>query len=497
MSDKTQLVARTISAAKWNYLGNGAKVVLQFLIGVLLARLLGPEAFGIVAIAWLMIGVGKLFSDFGFSAALIQRPDLTDRDVGFVFTVQIAIGATLSLTSYSLAGQIASFFNKPDASPVIEVMSWLFLIQAIGQTTTAVLSRALRFKFSQAANVATYLVGYVLIGVPAAYLGYGVWSLVAAQMVQAVAYMLVVLVRSGVSIKPAIRPSRAGLFKFGSKVIGANLCSYTILNLDSFVVGRLIGVAELGIYNRAMTLVTTPMNVVTTSLQSVLFSACSKAQDNKAQIAKAFLAAMEFIGFVCLPVFITVAAVSKTVVLGVYGAGWSMASEVVTPLALAMPVHALLAVIGPILMALNRAELELKAQFITLLIVVPLIWIAGYGNLALVGWAVLTAYVVRWGFLLREIKSELSISLAEIAGTLKRPVALAAAIAVPVFFIDRALSLQHSTAQLFVVVFAAFGLAVVLARMFGPWLVGGQLGALLLTKNLLPAWPKRWLRLGA
>ncbi|MDG3064869.1 lipopolysaccharide biosynthesis protein [Thauera mechernichensis] len=489
------LTKRAVSAAKWNYLGNGFKVMLQFLIGVWLARLLGPEAFGVVAIAWLMIGVGKLISDFGFSAALIQRPDLTDRDVGYIFTIQVLIGFSLSLLGFLFTSQIAAFFNHAPAEPVIAVMAWLFLIQAIGQTTTAALNRALRFKFSQMANVATYMLGYVGIGLPMAYLGYGAWSLVAAQMAQAVAYTVIVLVKSRVAIRPRLRPSKPGLFTFGGKVIGANLCSYAILNLDNFIVGKYLGVAQLGVYNRAMTLLGTPNGVIVTSLQSVLFSAASREQNNPESTKRSFLAATEFVGLVCLPIFLTVAVVPEVVVLGIYGEAWSAAISPLVPLALAMPVHAFLAVIGPVLMAINRTELEVYAQLVALLISAPLLFFAGMQSLDALAWAVFIAHLIRWITLLVAARFGMCVTLFEVSVALQRGLVLGLLVAGTVALTDYFLSAKNDMVNLLILMATASLALLFFLRALGPYIGRGALFKLLLERNALPCRVTYWLRL--
>lgn len=489
------LTKRAVSAAKWNYLGNGVKVLLQFLIGVWLARLLGPEAFGVVAIAWLVIGVGKLISDFGFSAALIQRPDLTDQDVGYIFTIQVLIGFSLSLLGFVFASQIAAFFNHAPAEPVIAVMAWLFLIQAIGQTTTAALNRALRFKFSQMANVATYMLGYVGIGLPMAYFGYGAWSLVAAQMAQAVAYTAVVLVKSGVSIRPRLRPSKPGLFTFGGKVIGANLLYYLNQNLDNFVVARTLGVAQLGIYNRVMTLLTTPNGVIVSSLHAVLFSAVCREQRNPELIKRSYLAATEFVGIVCLPIFICVALVPETVVLGVYGESWRDAIGPLVPLALAMPVYACLTMIGPVLMAINRTELEVYAQLSALIVSIPLLIVAGMRSLEVLSWAVLLAYFIRWITLAIAIHIAIKVTLTELIKALRSGLVIAIPMAVAVLSLDQLLTLSNLAMKLlFIMGFASLSLLIFL-RVMGPFLAQGIMLKLLIERNALPSYAKYWIRI--
>jgi O-antigen/teichoic acid export membrane protein len=495
MNEPRSLAGRAISAAKWNYIGNFSRVFLQFLIGVVLARLLGPEAFGTVAIAWLMIGIGKLVSDFGFSAALVQRQDLTERDIGFVFSVQLAIGFCLSLAGYFSAAAIASFFNHPTAEPVVAAMAWLFLTNAIGQTTTAVLNRTLRFKFSQSINVATYLVGYLAIGVPLAYYGYGVWSLVLAQITQSVSYVLVLLVASGLRIRPALSPSKGGMFAFGGKVIGANLCSYALLNLDSFVIGRMLGVTQLGLYNRAMTLVGTPNGVIVSSLQAVLFSVTSRQQNDLGEIKKNFLAATEFVAFLCLPLFLTIAVAADSIIVGVYGVSWREASPALVPLALAMPVHAVLAVIGPVLMAINRTELELYAQAAALAISAPLLFFAGTYSLVAVAWAVLAMYLIRWFCLWVSIRTVFAVTGRSMVSAIRMPFVTALPVAGSAAFLDHYLTSFSPIVRLIALVALSACTLLLVLRVLGPRLLTGPLGEQLIAKQQVPLLAQRWLRI--
>ena len=133
----------------------------QFIIGIILARLLGPEAFGIVAVGWLMVGIGNLVADFGLSAAVIQSKTLVEKDIRFAFTTQVIFGATLTLIGYLSAKPVAVFLHHADAVPIIQAMAFLFLLQSFGQTAGALLRRSLNFKAYQAINIASYLTGYL------------------------------------------------------------------------------------------------------------------------------------------------------------------------------------------------------------------------------------------------------------------------------------------------------------------------------------------------
>lgn len=485
--NQRELSRRGLHALKWNYLGNVARNGSQLVIGILLARWLGPEPFGVVAVAWLVIGVGNLIADLGFGAALVQREQLTQRDLRFVFTCQVSIGAVMTLAGMAFSAQLAEFFHKPEATPVLQAMFSLFLLQSLGQTSAAILRRDLNYKTLQSIGIASYLVGYVLIGLPAAWAGLGVWSLVAAQLSQTLINTTGLMLGASVPIRPSLRADAPGLLGFGSKVVGANLVSYAISNLDSLVIGRTLGVGGLGLYNRAMMLVASPMNAITASLQGVLFSAAARIQSDQAALLRVFAAASMAMAMICLPIFLTVAAVANTVVSSLYGASWSAAIPILIPLALAMPVNALLAVIGPLLMARNRVQLELRAQLITLLVMLPVLYLTSQVSLLAVAWGMLAIYLLRWLLLANALLKELAGSWLVIGPALLWPLLIGLATAAITWTTDHWLSplpdLPRLAADAGVAAFSLLGCV----RVFGRRLMQTSTGQLLLEQDLLPS----------
>lgn len=493
---RDQLVSKAIAAAKWNYLGNAARMVVQFGAGILLARMLGPNAFGVVAIAWIMIGVGKLVSDLGFSAALIQRRDIEERDIEFIFFVQVLLGALMSIAGYLSAGLVAAFFNKPEARPVIEAMASLFVITAIGQTGVAVLTRQLNMRFVQGTSIATYLVGYVLIGLPAAHFGHGVWSLVAAQLAQSALYSLVICIKSGVLIRPSFRPSSEGLFGFGSKVMAANIANWAVINVDGILVGRYLGLADLGIYNRTMTLVYTPTGALVGGLQNVLFSTASRLQDDLPKVSMMLIACIQVMAAVCFPAFLIIALNPETVIEGVYGESWMGAVPVLVPLAIAMPFIAMLSVIGPVLTALNRADLEARAQLMTVAVISFVVFIGAQHSLVAVAWAVLFSYVFRLLLLLMAICQVLGTGVLRLISRLVPHVAFGFAVALTVTQFFALIEIECAGLRLVVLMLISILVTPIYLRIFGPFLLKGAIMDVLGAGSRLPSWAGYWMRVG-
>ena len=482
---------RSYRALLWNYFGSAVRMSSQFLIGIILARLLGPEAFGIVAIGWLMVGLGNLVADFGLSAALIQSKTIVEKDIQFAFTAQVLLGVILTFIGIFSANAIAAFFRNVDAGPVIQVMAFIFLLQSFGQTAGALLRRALNFKVYQGINIASYLIGYLLIGIPCAYYDLGVWSLVAAQLVQSLTFSLFAMWRIKPSIVPTFKPASPEMFAFGGKVIGANLASWGILNLDSLIIGRMLGVANLGIYNRAMTLIGTPINTITASLQGVLFAASSRAQAEIPQLKRAYFAATAVLGLISLPLAASVASIPETIIIAIYGEQWIAAIPVLAPLAISMAIHALLAVVGPVLMAQNKVGLELRAQLITLLVMLPVLYFSARQSIQAVAWGVVCIYLVRWALLVRSILPTLNTSWAELLGVLRWPLICALVSAVFTFACDHALQELMPFPRLVADMTTAVLTMIILMRLFGKKILNGPHGEYLLAAGRLPVWVRR------
>ncbi len=397
----------------WNYVGMAVRSLSGLVIGIVLARLLGPKPFGVVAIAFLIIGVANLIADFGFGAALVQRETLREEDIGFSFSFQLLVGCALAAICVALSHPVAGFFREPSAVPVLRATALTFPIQAIGQTANALLKRQLAFRAIQVAQISSNLCAYLALGIPLAWLGYGVWALVFAQIAQVTLNSALLFAFAPHSIMPVLRYKNGSMFAFGLKVIGSSLSSYSISNLDNAVVGHAFGAIPLGLYSRAFNLVATPMNAVVSAFQGVLFSTCSRLQAQPDVLRKSYISSIAIIGLVLIPPFAAIAVVPFTVIVGVYGQGWVDAAPLLPPLALSMPLNGLLAIGGSILCAVDRAGRELRVQFTTALLAAFLFVVAGKISMVALAWAVLVVYVFRFFGIAAEMARALGIGLSD------------------------------------------------------------------------------------
>ena len=389
------LAQKSRRAFHWYYAGAVARIVLSFGTNILLARLLGPVPFGEMALVLIVVSVGNLVSNAGIPAALVQRPTLTKTDIRVAFTLQMLVGAAISLLVWSTAPAIAALFAHPILAPLLRTSAPVFLLQAFGSTASALLQRQHRARTLQTAFLLSYAIGFLGLAIPMALLGQGVWALIAAQLVQAGANSALLYSKVRHSIVPRLRSSSGGLLSFGAKVLVANLCSWGILNLDNALVGRFWGSFQLGLYSRAFSLAQTPADTVTSSVQQVLLPSVAQADERRARLCDIHAAIFGFVLLLLGPVFASMAATPGLVIRGLYGEAWIAAAPLFRPLALAIPLHAAMAIAGPMLMARGRPQLETACQFISLLLAGAVYgWAVAY-SVVWLSWAVLGVYLVR------------------------------------------------------------------------------------------------------
>ena len=393
---------RSLAALKWNYAGVAVKVISQLIIGIVLARLLGPEPFGLFAITLLVTGVGSIVVEMGLGSALVQKEVVTEEDIRAVFTRLMLTGVAMACLAILGANWIAGLFNDARLGPVLIGGAIFLVFQSFGVVSASLLKRDLEIRTVQVGQVASYLIGFLGVGVTMALLGFGVWSLIAALISQSFIFTVMMYLKVRHPIKPLLRADTSHVNKFGYRVALTNLANWTIENMDNFLVGKFFGMNALGLYSISYNLVRTPTNHVMTTVQTVLFPASARAQKNNESIQRAYLATLGIVTLVILPTFAGVAAVSGTVVEALYGQKWVEAIPLLLPLALAMPIHA--AMTGSVILwGKGLVGLELRVQFWIAIVFVLTLLAASRISLIAMAWGVFIVYFLRCAWLTKEI----------------------------------------------------------------------------------------------
>ena len=337
------LTSKTFHGLKWSYFSTIVNALLQIGFTAIMARLLEPAAFGLIAMAGVVLRFGAYFAQMGVGQALIQKAELTQEEIRAAFTSSALLGVAFSLLTYLIAPLGLLIFDVPEVVPVIRWMGFSFLFTGLSTTAVSLLRRKLDFRSLAIIEIVSYVIGYGLIGVAFASVGFGVWSLVAATLSQniltmALSYLFnrhrVSLIFGWKFYKP--------LYSFGSRISFISFFEFIGSNLDTIAIGHFLGPASLGIYNRAFMLVTLPLYYFTTSFSKVLFPAFSKIQLELERLKNAYLSSITLTAAIVIPTCIGIMVAAQEIVLVLLGPKWTAAIPVLRILSLAVPMSMLL-----------------------------------------------------------------------------------------------------------------------------------------------------------
>lgn len=268
-----QLAAR---GAVWSIGGQVVHSIVNLVGLSILARLVSPEHFGLVAMITSIVGVGELFRDFGLTNATIQAPTISSGESNNLFWINTVIGALLGVAFFLSAGMIASFYRQPELVEITRVISVVFVLNGAATQPRAMLTRWLRTKALAGMDVASAFLG-LGAGVLIALAGGGYWSLVGMQIVRAITIAIVAIVLA--RYKPLI-PDRSvsirHFVRFGMGLFGAQMLNYLSRNIDNVVIGRVLGAQALGVYSRAYQLGYLPMSQLSAPINRVAMPVLSR-----------------------------------------------------------------------------------------------------------------------------------------------------------------------------------------------------------------------------
>lgn len=286
----------------WISLGTGVQAVLELLVLVVLARLLTPKDFGVVSAALVMVGFTSIFSWFGIGWALVQRSVLETRHVRTAFTLSLLFSTAATGLIWLFAPSISGFFPIEGLTPVVRVMSLIFLLQNASIVAQSLLQRDLRFRLLSTIQVTALAVGFGAVGITLALIGFGVWALVGAHLAKEFLKTTILLVVQPHPKRPLIEGyafNELMVFSVGSTVTSVG--NYLAVYSDSLVVGRWLGAEALGLYARACQLMMAPAMVLGQVLDNVLFPIMAKVQDYPERLAIAYRRGVALIAIVILP----------------------------------------------------------------------------------------------------------------------------------------------------------------------------------------------------
>jgi PST family polysaccharide transporter len=317
---------RTLSGFFWTFSGTGIQVVLRVLVLALLARLLTPADFGLVGAALIIVSFSEIFSQLGVGSAVVQRPNLEERHLRTGFTVSVLFGVMMAGLLWLLASDIAGFFRMKELTSILRALVLIFPLQGMSVIAESLLQRELQFRPLAGIEVASYAVGYGVVGVSLAFMGFGTWSLVWAYLTQEILRSVILLVVQRHPKSPQFDPCAfKELVSFGGGFSLAQICGTVATQGDNFIVGRYLGVEALGLYSRVYQLMALPATLFTQVVDKVLFPVMAKIQNETERLATAYRRGAALTALLVLPASTVMIVLGPEIIQVGLGAKWTEA----------------------------------------------------------------------------------------------------------------------------------------------------------------------------
>ncbi len=376
--------------------------VLSIVSGVILARLLNPQDFGIVALAGVVLSTTSLFSGLGMNMAVVQSR-LERGSVAFHgFVISSISGIVLFLLVLAGADFFAHFLGSPSVVPVLRWMSLLVLLGSMATVPEGLLQKDMLFGRQSIAVVASDIVN-IGLSVGLAVAGFGLWSLVFGPLAKGVVYVALVWILAPgwdwLRPRPWDRKLTKSMLSFGSQTTGGGLVSFFYSIIDNLLVGRILGTVALGLYAKAYDFSLRTVDGIINFIGVVLFPSYAQIQEDKDRLARAYLKSLRFLSFFTVPIALGMFATAPEMIAKLLGEKWIPMIVPFQVLTFVGVVKPLSGTTGALFASTGHPSFNLRAGIIITLVLVPLILLFLHLGFGIVGVAaaVVISHVVGFG----------------------------------------------------------------------------------------------------
>ncbi len=371
----SSLKNKTISGIFWSAIDSFSGQGITFIVGIILARLLTPQEFGLIGMLTIFISISEAFINSGFSQALIRKKDCTEVDYSTVFYFNLTAGVALFLILFIAAPMIASFFNEPQLKPLVKVLSLSLIISSFTVIQRTTLTKRIDFKLQTKISVIAAL-GSGGIGIGMAYTGFGVWSLVFQTLSkQSINSLLLWLWNRWRPMLTFSIESFKELFSFGSRLLASGLIDTIYRNIYYLVIGKYFSAQELGYFTRAQMFKDLPSKNLNSVMSRVTYPVLAQIQDNPAKLKAGYKKMIKSIMYISMTLMAGLAATAEPLVITLIGDEWKPAIiylQLLTFTGMMYPLHSINL---NMLQVLGRSDLFLRLEIIKKIIAIPVILI--------------------------------------------------------------------------------------------------------------------------
>lgn len=383
-----------MSGFKWNALGQFSTYAIQFVLGIVIARLLGPADYGVIGMLAIFMAIAQSFVNSGFGNALIRKKDRTEVDCSTAFYFNVAVAVLLYGVLFLSAPTIAAFYNTPLLTDVVRVYSLTLIISSLGIVPRALRSVAVDFKTQAYASVISVIVSG-LVGLYLAYSGYGVWALVWQAIISSFVGVVVIWVLA--RWRPLLVYSWGSfrsMFSYGSRLLASGLLHTVYTHASSILIGKFYTPAELGNYDRGNSIASLPSLRLSDVFHSVTFPILSKLQDDDERLKNVYHKYVAMTSLVIFFIMTLLAVVARPLVLLLLTEKWLGAVPFLQVFCFAYMFDSICRLNNNMLFVKGWSGMFLKLEIIKKAIVTPFFLLAiPYGPLVICYVAVLHTVV--------------------------------------------------------------------------------------------------------
>ncbi|MEB3219541.1 MAG: MOP flippase family protein [Nostocales cyanobacterium 94392] len=386
---------KAIKGVIWSAVESWGGRIISVSIFFLLARLLDPQSFGLVALASVFIDFVQLFIDQGFSEAIIQREELEAEHLNSAFWINIGIGLVLTIFTLSFADFIANGFSEPALAPIIRWLSLGFVLSSLSKVQEAILQRQLDFKALATRLLISSIISGV-VGVVMAFMGWGVWSLISKLLVFGVIKLFLVWWVS--DWRPTLKVSLVhfkDIFSFGINILGWRIFNFLTRRSDDFLIGYFLGTTALGYYNVAYRLLLMITELLIGVSQRVAIPTFARLQAEPEKLRNAFYQVTQITSFISFPIFLGMAALAPQLIRLFLGEDWERSIPIMQVLAFVGILHAVSNFNDSIIFAVGKPSWNLKFKIISAIVICTGFFVAvRWGILAVAAVYVVSNYLL-------------------------------------------------------------------------------------------------------
>lgn len=364
---------KTVSGVIWSAVENVSNQLITFIIGIVLARLLSPEEFGLIGMITIFIGISQILINGGLSDALIRRKNISDSYYNTAFIFNAIISVLLYMALFFIAPYISNFYDRPILTDIIRLLSFTLILNAFTLVQKAQITKAINFKaLAKVSLISTIISGFIAIIL--AYYDYGVWSLVWKNVIQSTITLLVFWKVSGWIPKFQFNKlAFKDMFGFGSRLMILGLIDTAYQNMYFLIIGKYYSAADLGYYTRAETFKRLPSNTLVQIIQRVTYPVLSEIQDNVNSLKSAYRKILQTTMLISILGMMLLSLIAEELTVVLMGEQWVKAGQYLKILCFAGVFYPLDALNSNILKIKNESGKILKIGVCRKMLSIPLV----------------------------------------------------------------------------------------------------------------------------